>query len=120
MAGEDLSSWLVSEGLALAYRALSDRFVPHEEAAAAAGRGLWQTSFEPPWEYRAHRWEVAAQEAPEGCPIKGNIARDGERIYHTPWGSQWYDRTKISLDQGEHSFCSEREALDAGWRAPLR
>ena len=120
VAGEDLSSWLVSEGLALAYRRFSDRFVPEEEAARAAGRGLWQTDFEPPWEYRAKRWEVASQEAPEGCPIKGNINRDGERIYHTPWGSQYYDRTKISLDKGERWFCSERQALDAGWRAPLR
>jgi endonuclease YncB( thermonuclease family) len=120
VAGEDLSSWLVSEGLALAYRRFSERFVPEEEAAAAAGRGLWQTTLEAPWDYRAHRWEVAAQEAPEGCPIKGNINRDGERIYHTPWGSQWYERTKISPDRGERWFCSEREALDAGWRAPLR
>ena len=56
----------------------------------------------------------------DGCPIKGNINRDGELIYHTPWGSQWYDRTKINPDQGERWLCSEREALDAGWRAPLR
>jgi endonuclease YncB( thermonuclease family) len=120
VVGEDLSVWLVSEGLALAYRRFSDRFVPEEEAARAAGRGLWQATFESPWEYRAHRWEVAAQEAPEGCPIKGNINRDGERIYHTPWGSQYYDRTKISLDKGERWFCDEAEALAAGWRAPLR
>ena len=120
VAGEDLSAWLVSEGLALAYRRFSERFAPDEDAARAAGRGLWRTSFEPPWDYRAHRWEVAAQEAPERCPIKGNINRDGERIYHTPWGSEWYGRTKISLDQGERWFCSERQALDAGWRAPLR
>jgi hypothetical protein len=84
------------------------------------GIGLWQTSFEPPWEYRAKRWEVAVQDAPDGCPIKGNINRDEVRIYHTPWGSQWYERTKVSLDHGERWFCSEREALDAGWRAPLR
>ena len=51
---------------------------------------------------------------------KGNINRDGERIYHTPWGSQWHDRTRISAAKGEQWFCSEREALDAGWRAPLR
>jgi hypothetical protein len=85
-AGEDLSTWLVSEGLALAVRRFSEGLVPVEEAAKAAGRGLWQTTFEAPWDYRAHRWKVAAQESPEGCPIKGNISRDGEKIYHTPWG----------------------------------
>jgi endonuclease YncB( thermonuclease family) len=120
VAGEDLSSWLVSSGLAMAFREYLERFVPAEEEARSARVGLWQTGFPPPWEYRAHRWEVAVQESPEGCPIKGNVSRDGERIYHTPWSSQWYDRTKISLDQGERWFCSEREALDAGWRAPLR
>jgi endonuclease YncB( thermonuclease family) len=38
--------------------------------AKAAGRGLWQTTFEVPWEYRAHRWAVAAQEAPKGAPSR--------------------------------------------------
>lgn len=45
---------------------------------------------------------------------------EGERIYHTPCGSQWYIRTRISPGKGEQWFCSEREALDAGWRAPRR
>jgi endonuclease YncB( thermonuclease family) len=118
--GEDLSTWLVSEGLALAFRRYSERLVPEEEAAKAAGRGLWQTTFEAPWDYRAHRWDVAVQKSPEGCPIKGNISRGGEKIYHTPWGSQWYDRTKITESKGERWFCNEAEAVAAGWRAPLR
>ena len=118
--GEGLSEWLVAHGLAMVFRRYSDRFTEEEDAARAAGIGLWQTDFEPPWDYRARQWEIATQQAPEGCPIKGNINRDGERIYHTPWGSQWYDRTRISAARGEQWFCSEREALDAGWRAPLR
>jgi endonuclease YncB( thermonuclease family) len=48
-AGEDLSTWLVSEGLALAFRRFSERLVQEEEAAKAAGRALWQTTFETPW-----------------------------------------------------------------------
>jgi endonuclease YncB( thermonuclease family) len=47
-AGEDLSTWLVSEGLALAFRRFSERLMTVEEEAKAAGRGLWQTTFEPP------------------------------------------------------------------------
>ena len=78
--GVDLSTWLVSEGLALAFRRFSPRLVPEEGAAIAAGRGLWQTTFQAPWDYRAQRWEMAVQEAPQGCPIKGNISRDGKRI----------------------------------------
>ena len=118
--GEGLSEWLVASGLAMVFRRYSDRFTAEEDAARAGSIGLWQTDFGPPWEYRAKRWEVAAQQAPDGCPIKGNINRDGERIYHSPWGSQWYDRTRISTAHGERWFCSERDALDAGWRAPLR
>jgi endonuclease YncB( thermonuclease family) len=118
--GEELSRWLVANGLAMVFRRYSDRFTEEEDGARAERVGLWQTDFEPPWDYRAKRWAVAKQEAPEGCPIKGNINRDGQRIYHTPWGSPWYDRTGINAAQGERWFCDEREALEAGWRAPLR
>ena len=52
------------------------------------------------------------------CDIKGNIASDGERIYHLP-GGNWYDVTKIDLSKGERWFCSETEAVNAGWRAAI-
>ena len=52
--------------------------------------------------------------------IKGNINRDGERIYHTPWSSPHYKRTKINTSKGERWFCTEGEARQAGWRAPYR
>jgi len=64
VSDEDLSGWLISSGLAMAFRRYSERFVAEEEAARATRAGLWQTDFEPPWEYRAHRWDVAAQDAP--------------------------------------------------------
>ena len=41
----------------------------------------------------------------------------GERVYHTP-DSPWYGRTEIDTDSGERWFCTEREAVEAGWRAP--
>ena len=48
------------------------------------------------------------------CPINGNIARDGERIYHPPGGA-YYSRTKIDPSKGERMFCSEDEpALRGG------
>ena len=57
---------------------------------------------------------------PENCRIKGNINMEtGERVYHTP-DSPWYARTEIDTGSGERWFCTEREALDAGWRAPGR
>lgn len=51
----------------------------------------------------------------KACLIKGNIARDGEKIYHLP-GQRYYDVTKISESKGERWFCSESQARDAGWR----
>jgi len=61
---------------------------------------------------------IANQSAPPGdCMIKGNISRDGERIYHLP-GTPTYEDTIIRIEDGERWFCTEQEAIDAGWRAP--
>jgi endonuclease YncB( thermonuclease family) len=49
-----------------------------------------------------------------GCVIKGNLSSNG-RIYHLP-GSASYDATRIDTSTGERWFCSESEALAAGWR----
>ena len=52
----------------------------------------------------------------QGCRIKGNIASDGEKIYHLP-GQRYYDKTTITESKGERWFCTEDEARAAGWRA---
>jgi endonuclease YncB( thermonuclease family) len=52
LGDEDLDAWLVSQGLALAFRKYSTLYVPEEDAARAAKRGLWAGSFEEPWEWR--------------------------------------------------------------------
>jgi hypothetical protein len=113
------STWLVEQGWGLAFRRYSTKLVATEEAARAAERGLWQATLEPPWEFRKRRWAEAGSKAPGGCAIKGNISREGERIYHTPWGDRFYERTRIDEGRGERWFCSEKEAGDAGFRAPL-
>lgn len=117
--GIDLAEALVADGLAWAFTRFSVDYVDAEATAKAAGLGIWQSATEPAWDYRADRWVRAAEEAPAGCPIKGNINRQGERIYHTPW-SPWYARTKIDEAAGERWFCDEGEAIAAGWRAPRR
>jgi len=55
----------------------------------------------------------------DGCAIKGNISSSGERIYHVP-GAQNYGRTVISPQKGERWFCTEAEAIAAGWRKSKR
>lgn len=116
--GIDLNREMVRLGLALAYEEYSDDYLPEQVEAFKAGRGLWAGTFDRPADVRAARWEAARRAAPQGCPIKGNISQNG-RIYHAPW-SEWYDRTRIDTARGERWFCSEEEALRAGWRAPWR
>jgi len=49
------------------------------------------------------------------CAIKGNISSSGEKIYHVQ-GCGSYDKTAINEQTGERWFCSEDEAVSAGWR----
>lgn len=54
-----------------------------------------------------------------GCRIKGNISwrNDDEKIYHCPnWRD--YGQTDIDLHYGDRWFCTEAEAIAAGFRKP--
>lgn len=114
--GKDMEQELVIAGWAWAFVKFSSDYVPEENTARAEKRGVWNMTCEAPWEYRRRRWEVAIQVAPNGCPIKGNISSNGH-IYHTPW-SRDYAKTSVNVAKGERWFCSEKEALEAGWRQP--
>ena len=48
-----------------------------------------------------------SNQAPDSsaCKIKGNISKNGQRIYHLP-GQENYDETVISPERGERFFCS--------------
>jgi micrococcal nuclease len=52
------------------------------------------------------------------CVIKGNISSGG-KIYHVPGGA-YYEKTDIYTSAGERWFCSEAEAVAAGWRKSLK
>lgn len=52
------------------------------------------------------------------CTIKGNISSSKEKIYHMI-GCGSYAKTTIDESAGEKWFCTEREALEAGWRKAL-
>lgn len=112
----ELNAHLVRHGMAWAFTKYSMDYVVDEASARSQSLGIWQAPTQTAWDYRAQKWEVAKQEAPKGCPIKGNISKNG-KIYHAPW-SPWYSRTKVSINKGERWFCNEAEAVAAGWRAP--
>ena len=117
-AGLEINADLVRNGLAWAFVKYSTRYVEMEAEARALKLGIWQGKSQPAWEWRAERWSAAAAteraEAPSGCVIKGNITRSGH-VYHMPW-SPFYGRTRIDTSKGERWFCTEAEALAAGWR----
>lgn len=52
------------------------------------------------------------------CTIKGNISSSKEKIFHMI-GCGSYNKTVIDESKGEKWFCSEKEAIDAGWRKAL-
>ena len=49
---ESLSSYLVREGYAFAYRRHSDKFILDEEYAQSKGNGMWSMDFMFPWDFR--------------------------------------------------------------------
>lgn len=113
--GVEINRRMVADGNAWAFVRYSTSYVAEERDARANRRGIFATvDSQPPWEYRKRHWASAQQQAPEGCAIKGNVTRNGH-IYHMPW-SPWYDKVTIEPSRGERWFCTETEALSAGWR----
>jgi endonuclease YncB( thermonuclease family) len=130
--GIDLQHWLVLQGWALNFEPQAKGRFKTDEGDARAGRfGLWNGCFVAPHDFR--RWnkhtakllgpncpadardKLFADNAtmPAGCDIKGHYAVrawPAAGIYHLPaCGS--YRRT-----QAKRWFCSEEDALAAGFR----
>ena len=124
--GQSVNQRMVRAGWAVAYRQYATAFIADEADARQHQRNLWQGTFQMPADYRRSKREqtarqapVAAQPAPGGCRIKGNISREGRKIYHVP-GQRDYARTSIDLSHGERMFCSASDALRAGWQPAKR
>jgi endonuclease YncB( thermonuclease family) len=112
--GRDINAYMVRQGYAWAFVKYSQSYVREEALARVEHLGIWQGESQPAWEYRARRWASAEPQAPEGCAIKGNVTKNG-RIYHMPW-SPWYAQIRIEPEKGKRWFCTEAEAIAAGWR----
>lgn len=127
--GISVAAWMVEHGQALDWPKYSNGAYAGQQANAKALKtGLWGGKFQAPWDWRAqHSDDAQTTLAPvfaigngnSDCIIKGNISADGERIYHVP-GQKYYGVTKITEAKGERWFCTEAEALAAGWRRSRR
>ncbi len=111
----DINAELVRQGHAFAESGLFASYSDLEREARAAKAGIWAGGeAERPAEFRAKVWEEAKRRAPDGCPIKGRIT-GGARVYVLPWSPD-YERGRIEKARGERWFCSEQEAVAAGWK----
>lgn len=52
MGSLDLNAWMVEQGHAVVNPRYDKRYLPEEEEAREAKRGVWQGEFVPPWEWR--------------------------------------------------------------------
>lgn len=86
---------------------------------------LFAQAPDPPVEPAVVPHEEVGEATPDPTPeppcalIKGNISSSGEKIYHVEGGA-YYDQVKIDEAAGEMWFCTEEEAIAAGWRKSSR
>jgi endonuclease YncB( thermonuclease family) len=135
----DLGHEMLRRGLAVPFGDAPDDYAEARDLARQLRFGLWAGEFEEPAAWRAANPRLdaapartrtdapparaAVPRAPSqpagrevryanalGCTIKGNHSRRGEFIYHLP-GQRYYDVTRP-----ETLFCTEREAIAAGFR----
>ncbi len=130
----DVGREMVRRGLGLAANEAPEDYAAATAIAQGLRFGLWAGEFERPDQWRSTNPgsvmrlaraqhsaapERAARARPAaeqrytnalGCAIKGNHSRYGDMIYHLP-GQRYYDGTRP-----EAIFCTEREAMAAGFR----
>lgn len=107
-----VNEYLVKEGFAYASSyppdvKYQDLLASAQNQARSINKGLWSLC--------QNQNSSATIYNNEGCQIKGNISQDGEKIYHLP-DQNYYDKTVINEGKGERWFCSEDDAISAGWR----
>lgn len=119
--GQSVQEALLTEGLArVAYIfPPNDRHVDAFEKAEANaqidGIGVWKhENYVTKRGFDASKVELTEKETNEEksnkCLIKGNINRENKKIYHVPKG-KYYEQT-----QPEKWFCTEQQAIDAGFK----
>ncbi|MBD3282597.1 MAG: hypothetical protein GF387_03280 [Candidatus Portnoybacteria bacterium] len=85
-----------------------------QEEALREERGLW-AACDYEREYEALR-QKDYDPPNEDCIIKGNISERGYgKVYFLP-GCDNYEKVKIDFSRGEKYFCSEEEAIEAGFK----
>jgi endonuclease YncB( thermonuclease family) len=108
-AGEDIGQAIISRGAALSCPQfdVDRRYFKFEQPEAVQRQSRAS--------YCLSKTTQAASRPANTYVIKGNINVRQERIYHMP-GQRFNDATIIDPSKGERWFCTEDEAIDAGWQ----
>jgi micrococcal nuclease len=113
-------------GRVLAYVFVDDVFV--NEALLSRGAAEFQldtvnltyqsaliTAAQKAHQEKKGRWSQCAPDPKVGCQIKGNLDKNDHRWYHLP-DFRHYDQIVINLEDSDRWFCTEAEAIEAGFK----
>jgi endonuclease YncB( thermonuclease family) len=113
-AGKDLAEALLNQGYAVAAPEALPAYQGAEAAAQAAELGLWRGDFVRPEDWR--RGARLPDQASDTvfCVVKGTVTSEGQKIFYIPSDEEYRD-IAIESERGERLFCSDDEAILAGW-----
>ncbi len=111
----NINAALVKGGHVFADTGVLASYRAAEAEARVAKAGVWAGEADRPAIWRTKVWDEAKRKAPDGCPIKGRATGSGRaKVYVLPWQPE-YERAAVSKTRGDRWFCTEEEAITAGW-----
>lgn len=113
-ASRDLGEALLSQGYAVSLAEPLPSYANAEAAAREAKLGLWRGDFVRPENWRQGKRLPGEVTDTTFCVVKGTIGDDGQKIFHIP-SDEDYAEIAIDPGKGERMFCSDDEAMLAGW-----
>ncbi len=115
-----INDYMLEQGFADIYEASQDKryrgiLMHSRNEAVTMRKGMW-SACEQELEETTERFEAHNFPSDLNCIIKGNISKSGYgKVYFLP-GCADYQRTKIDFTKGDMYFCTEQEAIAAGFR----
>ncbi len=113
-AGKDLAEALLAQGYVLAQPEAFPIYHSAEAAAQKAELGLWRGDFVRPEDWRRGARLPGEAADTMSCVVKGTVSTEEQKIFYIP-SDEEYDGIAIDPERGERMFCSDDEAILAGW-----
>jgi endonuclease YncB( thermonuclease family) len=112
--GKDLGEVMVGQGYAVALPNAVPSYQSTQDAARDAKLGLWRGAFIQPGDWRQGARLEGETTDTIFCVVKGAINEKDQRIFYIP-SDETYKDVAIDPEKGERMFCSDDEAILAGW-----